>query len=118
MVSKPCPHLVELKLIPLGCLELGYNIKYVEEHGRTLPNDPYSIRETGVYQKFNSSTNRSNWIFIQPSTTLRAELVRFFSQTRRPSEECQAHGTVLIIASDNWRFYINYLEETFAGLVG
>lgn len=103
----------------LPCPELGYNIKFVEEHGRPIPKDPYSIRETGVYQKFDLSADQSNWIFIQPSEVLSERLHDVFCQAANATafNQFQIHAVVLLTASENWRYYINHLEDTFSTLV-
>ncbi|KAI9788754.1 MAG: hypothetical protein M1816_006611 [Peltula sp. TS41687] len=99
--------------------EIGFNIKYVAEHGRSYPNDPYSIRETGVYQKYCSDTQTCNWIFIQPSDEFRDRLERALvsANDAAPMNQFQIHVLVLLSVSENWRDYINYLEGTFSKLV-
>ncbi|KAI9763753.1 MAG: hypothetical protein M1839_006316, partial [Geoglossum umbratile] len=98
--------------------ELGYNMKYVEQHGRPFPKDPWSIRETGVCQKFNPSSMQSDWIFIQPSEKLKERLATIYPHLSGAAagSQFQIHVAILSTVSENWRFYINYLEEYFLNL--
>lgn len=98
--------------------ELGYNIKYVEKHGRKLA-DPYSLRETGVYQKWDPACRRGDWIFMQPSESIKGLLeTRFPTTTKKDAEYLfQIHAAILTKASSNWRFYINHLEDVFSKIV-
>ena len=98
--------------------ELGYNIKFVEKHGRKLA-DPYSLRETGVYQKWVSVSERGNWVFMQPSESMKSLLESRFPRatTKDSAYNFQIHAAILMKASSNWRFYINYLEDLFSKIV-
>ena len=46
--------------------EFCYNFKYVAQNGRPDRN-PWSIRQVGIYEKFNVETGQSVWIVLQPS---------------------------------------------------
>ncbi|OWP00039.1 hypothetical protein B2J93_8610 [Marssonina coronariae] len=98
--------------------ELGYNIKYVERHGRKLA-DPFSLRETGVYQKWDAPSAEGDWIFMQPSASMKSLLEAHFPQTA-PSDApylFQLHAAILAKASSSWRPYINHLEDAFSKIV-
>jgi hypothetical protein len=99
--------------------DIGYNIKYVAKHGRALPNDPFSIREIGVYQHFSSLTQQSNWVFLQSSDELKDRLRRAFqlSDSGFPAKQFLLHSMVLLDVSENWREYLVYLEDEFSKLV-
>ncbi|KAH8590049.1 hypothetical protein B0O99DRAFT_691894 [Bisporella sp. PMI_857] len=98
--------------------ELGYSIKYVEKHGRKL-GDPYSLRETGVYQKWDPTSEKGDWIFMQPSGSMKSLLETMFPCTtsRDSAYLFRLHVAILMKASSNWRFYINYLEDVFSKIV-
>ena len=101
---------------------IGYNIKYVAGHGRPFLKDPYSVRETGVFQLCaNSSTSaqRCSWVFIHASDALEERLGEVFKNAKQTTcaLQFQIHALVLLSVSDNWRTYTNYLEESFRRLV-
>lgn len=101
---------------------IGYNIKYVAGHGRPFLKDPYSVRETGVFQLCaNSSTSaqRCSWVFIHASDALEERLGEVFKNAKQTTcaLQFQIHALVLLSVSDNWRTYINYLEESFRRLL-
>lgn len=99
--------------------DIGYNIKYVAPHMRAFPKDPFSIRETGVYHSFDADTRQSSWVFMQASGTLRERLTECFAHSNEtePMVQFKIHGVILQTASDGWRDYLVYLEETFSKLV-
>ncbi|OCK75784.1 hypothetical protein K432DRAFT_307764 [Lepidopterella palustris CBS 459.81] len=97
---------------------IGYNIKYVAEHGRPFLKDPYSVRETGVFQlcaNGSNTTQRCNWIFVHPSEALEERLGEIFKNAKETScaLQFQIHALALLSVSENWRTYTNYLEESF-----
>ncbi|KAF3081621.1 hypothetical protein TWF102_009747 [Orbilia oligospora] len=98
--------------------DLGYLYKYVDLHGRERPKDPFSIRQTGVYHKYDPQAKRSVWIFIQPSESLKERLDSLFSRYKdNPIDialQVEVHFLVLTHAAKNWRPYITYLEDTFS----
>ncbi|KAK2865047.1 hypothetical protein FQN49_003963 [Arthroderma sp. PD_2] len=49
--------------------ELCYTIRFYEKNGRPSGN-PWSLRQTGIYQQLDMSTGKSTWIFLQPSRTI------------------------------------------------
>ncbi|OJJ39788.1 hypothetical protein ASPWEDRAFT_105628, partial [Aspergillus wentii DTO 134E9] len=104
---------------PACSYDIGYNIKYAALHMRSFPKDPFSIRETGVYHSFNANTQKSSWVFLQASDSLRERIKHCFSRTSESQAmvQFQIHGMVLQTASHGWRDYLVYLEETFSKLV-
>ncbi|KAF3172632.1 hypothetical protein TWF788_009395 [Orbilia oligospora] len=98
--------------------DLGYLYKYVDLHGRERPKDPFAIRQTGVYHKYDPQAKRSVWIFIQPSESLKERLDSLFSRYKdNPIDlalQIEIHFLVLTHAAKNWRPYIKYLEDTFS----
>ncbi|KAI9800578.1 MAG: hypothetical protein M1833_003236 [Piccolia ochrophora] len=96
--------------------ELGYSVKHVERHGRPFPSDPFSIRETGVYHKWDANVGNNTWIFIQPSKATKADIDKLSSQLPE-AFQFQIHIAVLLGASEDWRYYTNYLEDSFSKLI-
>lgn len=46
-------------------LDLCYNIRHFELHGRELA-DPWSCQQSAVHQKYYFANGESNWIYVQP----------------------------------------------------
>ncbi|KAL4904028.1 hypothetical protein BDW74DRAFT_185744 [Aspergillus multicolor] len=99
--------------------DIGYNVKYVAAHGRSLPKDPYSVRETGVYHGFDAATQQTQWVFIQASRELQERVREYFTRPEESQAEAQitVHGIIFQAASQAWREYLVYLEGTFAKMV-
>ncbi|OJD36867.1 ankyrin repeat protein [Diplodia corticola] len=99
--------------------EIAYNIKYVARHGRKYPKDPYSVRESGVYQKHTAASQQCTWILLQPSNELEERLQRhmFDPLASNPNGHLLIHALILLVASEDWREYVNYLEDEFSKLL-
>jgi hypothetical protein len=106
--------------LTVGFVEIGYNVKYVARHGRTYPNDPFSIREVGVYQKYSSKDRTCQWIFLQAPDALKDRIratMECSGDERRPASQVQIHALLLCSVSEEWRDYLVYLEENFNKVV-
>lgn len=103
-------------------VEICYNIKYVEKNER-LENDPWSVRQTCVYQKFEYSKKSSTWILVQPSEKVQSRLPEVFKARTTEDIENSVHNPLdvhlvfLSAAAENWRWYYNSLEEKLADMV-
>lgn len=100
-------------------VEIAYNVKYVARHGREIPLDPFSIRETGVHQKFRAETSESIWITLNPPKALRRRLAAALTnpEISQPNVQFRCHALILQCLSEDWRDYVNYLESHFSELV-
>ncbi|KAK4221299.1 hypothetical protein QBC38DRAFT_492315 [Podospora fimiseda] len=96
-------------------LEFCYNIRYFEQNGRGRGN-PWSLRQTGVYQKYQSN-KRSAWIVLNYSNYISDRVRAAFAEESSPIEElCEAsplspHVFILSAAATNWRSYIESLRQ-------
>ncbi|KAL2820554.1 hypothetical protein BDW59DRAFT_174470 [Aspergillus cavernicola] len=99
--------------------DIGYNVKYVAQHGQPYPKDPFSVRETGVYHSFDADTQQAQWIFIQASGALQGRLEGYFAMAAESQADAQVqiHGMIFQCASQAWRDYLVYLEGAFSQLV-
>lgn len=92
-------------------------LKYPESNGRTDGADPWSIRQTGVYQSFNIKSKSALWILLNPRHGNAAdERVRHMlnAQEIMPSLRCQSPLIGLVVLSTfliNWRSYMAFYEE-------
>lgn len=99
--------------------DIAYVFKYVARHGRPSLQDPFSIRQTGIYQKFRAQSANNIWLFLQPSDALSHRFCAAAGQidVLESAKQLSYHALVFQCLSDGWREYINYLEERFEGLV-
>lgn len=88
-------------------LEICYNILYVEKHGRSL-NDPWSLRQMGVYHHLRNSLQTSGWILLNPADRTKSQVKEFFEPR---SDRCHLalHAKFLLSMACNWTEYIEYL---------
>lgn len=102
--------------------EICYNLKYAEKNNR-LPEDPWSVRQTCVYQKFEYDCKRSTWILVQPSERARNRLQEVFKSRTTEDIDRSVHNPLDIhllfisASAENWRWYFNYLEESLIDMV-
>jgi hypothetical protein len=101
--------------------EVCYNLRYVEKNGRNR-GDPWSLRQTGVYQKFNMNTGTSTWIILQPSAYTLGRLGAVLEETvTKRSGICfdplHMHATFFSAARREWADYIESLKLLLRSLV-
>ncbi|RWA04536.1 hypothetical protein EKO27_g10569 [Xylaria grammica] len=91
-----------------GDYELCYLLRTYEKHGRKWLNDPWSLRQMAVYERFDASEGRSVWILIQPFSRGKSEFLRqcFRSQASRITD-AKLHGAFIGTALANWRWYLD-----------
>ena len=101
--------------------ELCYNLRFVQHNGRTL-GDPWSLRQIGVYQKYDRTNGRSVWIFISASDVPHqaVDAVRqssTFNDERRLSTVVMVHAALFETATFEWRTYLESLDAQIELLV-
>ncbi|KAI1497173.1 hypothetical protein F5X99DRAFT_413332 [Biscogniauxia marginata] len=95
----------------LAC-DLCYNIRYFERHGRELE-DPWSCRQSAVYQKYYSDSKKSKWVVIQPPKNFTALLKK--TKTCHLSHPMGLHIKYLGATIARWREYLNFIAERLQG---
>ncbi|KAH8746477.1 hypothetical protein F5882DRAFT_446318 [Hyaloscypha sp. PMI_1271] len=78
--------------------EFSYTAKHVEEHGRTGVYDPWSIRQTGVYHKYDAAENRNTFILLNPSTPL----TKRFEDKDPSTQALGIHCLILSAMTERW----------------
>ncbi|EWC46539.1 hypothetical protein DRE_04262 [Drechslerella stenobrocha 248] len=95
--------------------EICYNLRYFELNGR-VPENPWSLRQTGVYHKYNAAIGKSVWIFLRPSE----RMIKLLENTLRydsanSSIDTRAvliyHALFISAALHSWKSYISFLES-------
>lgn len=78
---------------------------------------PWSLRQTGVYQKVDFRTGSSTWIMLQPSA-LAAKRFENVDEAFPPLQDVMyPHTMLLSAASKYWKEYVAYLHQSLRLLV-
>ncbi|KAH7136338.1 hypothetical protein EDB81DRAFT_801965 [Dactylonectria macrodidyma] len=98
-----------------GKLNLCYNLRYVEKHGRPS-SSLWSLRQVGVYHSFDPTSNQETIILLQPPDSIYKYLKQ--SYTSSNIQDCghhhqhpmDFHVAVLLRTLNNWDEYIEDLR--------
>ena len=102
-------------------IEMCYNIQFVEINGRSDTN-PWSLRQSCIYEKIRAADGRSSWILLQPSQSLRTRLRHLLSTDAElaaltSTDPLLIHAIIISVAIRNWHAYIGYLFQKLKSLV-
>ena len=102
-------------------LEFCYNIKHIDRNDRPERN-PWSIRQVGVYERFDVITGQSVWIILRPSKRVNRRLQEVLALQRTTSDRSTGaivflHAAILIAAGREWGEYLEELREQIQRLV-
>ena len=81
----------------------------MEEHGRKL-NDPWSLRQVGVYHQQYWRRNASWWILLNVPEQIKIGIKDAFEF----DHDCcylNLHAQVLLATGANWGLYVDYLAS-------
>ncbi|KAL2054284.1 hypothetical protein ABVK25_005425 [Lepraria finkii] len=98
-------------------IECCYMLKYVELHDDEEPTiNPWTIRQVVIYQKFDLQSLESSHIFVRLSKAMAEELHDALQINKDRGRELvgrwdRIHILYLRTLNENWRQYINYLDE-------
>lgn len=71
-----------------------------------------------IYQSFDQVKEKSRWIFVQAPDSFADELRSELSLRRQEKiPACDIHRRVFLVAEQEWRDYICYLDAELATLV-
>ena len=96
---------------------MAFVLKYPEHNGRSDGADPWSIRQTCVYQKFDPSTRASLWILLnQRQHTAADSRIKSLLDVPESFPHLQQEPPLigLIVLSTyfaNWRAYMAFYEK-------
>lgn len=98
--------------------ELSYLLHYVEENNRNH-GDPWSSRQTGIYQQVKAKGHRSTWIFLKLSGASRRQVETVIQKEASGNTDgcMKLHSCLLLATVDNWGRYIDYLDTQLRGIV-
>lgn len=104
-------------------LQMCYNMKSVERAGSDL--DDWSIRPCAVHHTFDAKTTRASWIIIKGNDEVKNRVEEaaetrchdgipaFDTLDRAFAASLATHLVLCDWAAEQWRWYINNLEERF-----
>ena len=98
--------------------ELAYLHHYVEENNRNH-GDPWSLRQTGVYQQVEAKGHRSTWIFLKLSGSTRRQIETVVQTGSYGNTDgfTKLHSCLLLATVDNWGVYIDHLDAQLRSIV-
>lgn len=107
-------------------IEICFNLQGVEKDSRP-GGRPWSIRHAVAYHKIDVVSGCGTWLFVKGNQLLKDRLQCLLGQLthgQNPddlaqeglSNSLQVYILLCDWAVENWRWYINYLEDTFNGL--
>ena len=105
-------------------IRLCYNLKSVES-SNSNPKLPWSIRQVAVYHSFDVETGKSFWTVIKgnqllkkrveaatiPEITGKGSIKSFETTASSFSSTLATHLAICDWCDEEWRWYLNYLEE-------
>lgn len=96
-------------------VEHCYLLKHAEEHGRDEQDDPWSIRQMGVYYRRDENED-DLFIIINPSKSFQRRLKDARTKSGRQPWPKDIQKLLLSCTALGWRWYVNYLEGQFNDL--
>ncbi|QKX54773.1 uncharacterized protein TRUGW13939_01862 [Talaromyces rugulosus] len=94
--------------------ECAYHLRRVEEHGREEEsNNPWSIRQMGVYHKHDAKLGSHNFILINPPKHLKERLTSLLTNSEVNPSWQDIHLVLFSSASRNWPSYVSWIDEQF-----
>lgn len=102
---------------PDGSFVLCYQLLYIEPNGRPSPKDPWSLRQTGVYQKYSRSGNCTFGMLLHPNSNSVAQTrLETAAETRNENHGLREHplNMHLIILSSYFNHWQAYIESLAA----
>jgi hypothetical protein len=101
----------------MACAELCYLVKNVEKHGRTDLDEPWSIRQLGVYHRHDSVEGSDTFIILNPVTSFQKRLKHAQKHCGAVPTPIDIHMLALSHATWQWRWYLAFWESRLNELV-
>lgn len=104
--------------------QMCYNLKAVE-YSSSQPQRPWSIRHCAVSHSFDVETGRTTWVMVKGNKLMQQRLVQATSHRGLPelhkfgtvheafTASLSVHQMLCNWLAEDWRWYINFLEEKY-----
>lgn len=83
--------------------------------------DPWSSRQTGIYQQYCFKRRYSSWILLQVSEDMRRQLGTVLSHSSQDQNKNEhpmfLHLMLISIAARDWHDYLEHLQAQLSSLV-
>jgi hypothetical protein len=95
--------------------ECAYGLRYVELNGYNGNKDPWSVRQTAIYQKYHRGIQ--TWVFISASRNIEELVDKYIHQVADDGKKgplrnsFELHLALMEASLKNWRWYIKSLVE-------
>lgn len=101
--------------------ELCYNFTYLAKNGRGR-GDPWSLRQSGIYQQVDLKSNKSFWILLHPSASIKDQLHHFngafpIDRQNFGGHLLKGHTAFLSEATQGWDEYIENTRTQLDAIV-
>jgi hypothetical protein len=107
-----------LYLTPSTAYQTTYILKHIEPKPGSLI--PFSIRQTGIYQKYHTPTKQSSNILLQTPQTVQKQIFRLVQEASMagfPEKWGSAHEVLMGGLGGGWREYVGFLEARIGEIV-
>lgn len=106
------------KLMLTCVLECAYILRFVELNHRSGFR-PWSVRQSAIYSRYDSSSNASTWIFVALREPGLKCVDNYLGKTTSQTTSCpfELHVLLLNVAMSNWRAYFLHLSVKIHDLV-
>jgi len=100
-----------------GCIELSYLLKYTEIRDSSKAKADWSVRQIGIYHRFDPHASQDTWLLIFPTaeTSTQRNLVHEASSTCNTEHiayhPLSLHMSLIQARIHNWRLCISHFEE-------
>jgi hypothetical protein len=103
-------------------IQLCYSLRSVEP-SKGQKSWPWSVRSTATYHSFDFESGRANWVMLKGSESMKKRIMAEMDPRQKPerlsletlgstfSYSLKTHLVSCYWAGENWRWYINYMEE-------
>lgn len=84
--------------------------------------DPWSLRQLGLYQQFNVSSDRTMWLILQPPSSVLDATRQIWNENKTDSRSPQTwivktHLLFMCLMVRNWQEYLDHLQSELAFFV-
>ncbi|KAF2848276.1 hypothetical protein T440DRAFT_175165 [Plenodomus tracheiphilus IPT5] len=99
--------------------EIAYTLQFMEKNNRNR-GDPWSLRQTGIYQQTTSGNHQSTWIFLHMSQSARMVLEKAIREHLMclvgSHSPMTFHGLLIEATMSNWVEYVQNLDAQLRNL--
>jgi len=97
--------------------ETSYLLKMIEQHGRVELEEPWSIRQLGVYHQHDADSGNDTFILLNPMGSFQERLRDVKLSLERHLSPRDIHHLALSHSVWQWRWYLTFWEEQLERLI-